>query len=306
MDRQTRAVVQSWLRAHGGVIARNDALSLGLTDDLIASLVDSGEWRRAHAGVYVPANVKPTHRLDVLAAVAALGDGAAASHGSAAWFQKLVDRPPVRPELVVPYGRGGRLKGAVVHRSRCEPMVLRFGGVPCTEPLRTLLDIASSRPAQVDTAVDRALSSGLVRITDLEAATRPGQGGGRRGSVALRGSLLQRGYVGAPQPSVLESRMARLLRGAPIPQPRTEVTLGSFGEYRVDSVFEDVRLVVETNGYVWHFSPEHQAHDHARQNSLVASGCAVLVYTWVQVVRDGQAVLNEIVSVYAQRSQLAG
>ena len=119
------------------------------------------------------------------------------------------------------------------------------------------------------------------------------------GTTALRQVLAERGFVGAPHPSVLESRLLRLCHRYRLPRPAVEMVTGRDGEYRLDLAYADIRLAVEVDGYVWHFTPEHQRRDHARRNRLQASGWRMLVYTWRDVVDEPHRVAREIDALYA-------
>ena len=169
---------------------------------------------------------------------------------------------------------------------RCDqPLVVQiFRGIRCTTPIRTLIDLAAVVPTEaVAAALDRALASRLVRLRDLDDATRAG--GGVRGIAVLRRCLQQRGYVGGPGPSVLESRMARLFTRYRLPKPSAEVVWGDGREYRLDFAYPAIKLAIEVYGYAWHHSPDQLAHDLARQRRLVSAGWTVLAYTWRQLAR---------------------
>lgn len=83
-------------------------------------------------------------------------------------------------------------------------------------------------------------------------------------------------------PSVLLTRMSRLLRRHRLPQPEAEYeVLG--GRYRVDFAWPEARLAVEVDGYATHSSVHAFQENRARQNDLVAAGWTVLRFTWADV-----------------------
>ena len=279
-------------RRNGSVITRSRALQLGATSRLLTELTRSGILVRRHKGVYAVAGSPTDHRLAIRAALAALDTpGAAASHTSAAWLQGLIDHPPTNVHLT-----GGEthrfFRGVVAHRSR-EPVERRpFQGIPCTLPARTLVDLAATAsPTQLADAVDKALAKGIVRIRDLEDEIRKGH---RRGTDHLRRCLDDRGLVAAPTPSVLESRMARLITRYGLPITKSEVVAGPHGEYRIDYANPAKRLAVELYGYTHHSSPDQMAYDHARQRQLTLDGWTVLVFTWQDVTKRPDRVAAEI------------
>lgn len=282
-------------RRHGDVITRRQAVALGATARQLTELAVTGVLVRRFPGVYVLAGVGDDHLVATQAALAALGDpGAVASHFSAAWLQGLVDRPA--PDVHVTAGPVHRhLAGVVVHRSMAPAAVVRrrFQGVPCTLPARTLIDLAASvTAAQLADAVDRALSAAIVRTDDLVAETR--KSGRRRGTDRLRRCLEERGAVNVPAPSVLESRMARLLHHYGLPAARAEMTVGPDGEYRLDYSFPPARVALELYGYAWHHSPAQMTRDLRRQRRLTVDGWKVLIYTWQEVTGEPARVAREI------------
>jgi len=168
-----------------------------------------------------------------------------------------------------------------------------------TDPVRTIIDVAAVAPGLLTTVVDRGLADRLVHISHLEAATQPAADHRQRGVAVLRAHLLERGHLGAPHPSVLESLMMRkVFRRYQLPAPQTEVTAGWFGQYRVDFAYPALKLAIEVDGYVWHSSQAHMDADNARRNHLKTLGWQVLVYTWVQVTRNSEATATEILANY--------
>ena len=290
-------VVVRWAQRHGGIVTRTQALNLGGNDRLLARLVRSATLARCHPGVYVLAGTPASHATAVRAALAALGPDAVASHQSAGWLAGVVERPPGVVHVVVGADHRHHLQGVRVHRCDQPLAVQLFRGVRCTSPVRTLIDLAAVLPAEATAAaLDRALGIRLVRLRDLDDATRAG--GGVRGTAALRRCLEERGYVGGPEPSVLESRMARLMTRYRLPRPGAEVVWGDGREYRLDFAYPDIKLVIEVYGYAWHHSPDQLAHDLARQRRLVSEGWTVLAYTWRQVADDPRGVASEIAAAH--------
>ncbi len=202
---------------------------------------------------------------------------------------------PSRHSVTV--ARSVTLRGASfeVHKPTEYPArVVLWKGIPCTDPLRTLVDLASVGTVRVlDEALDRALAKRLVSFHGIEAELRRSSRQGRRGVGALRAALDRRGVRGAPAPSVLESMVLRLLRSAGVEPSGTEVHVGPDGRYRVDVQLTE-RLVLEFDGYAYHHSPEQKAEDERRRNRLRLAGVTVLVYTWADVRRDGRRVLLEV------------
>jgi hypothetical protein len=285
-------------RRQGQVLTRADIVRLGGHRGNISELLQNDMLRRLQRGVYVLAGTVIDHQIEVRAALAAAGREAVASHGSAAWLQGLVDKPPPEAHITVP-GARRHLRGVVVHRS-AGYRTLPYRGLPCTAPARTLVDLAAVlSPSELADAVDRALSLRLVRFRDLTAETGD-PNGRRRGTDALRRCLDERGYTKVPAPSVLESKMARLFTRYRLPAARPELIAGALGEYRIDYAYPVGRIMVELYGYTHHHSPEQMAGDLARQRKLTLQGWTVLIFTWHDVMGDPAGVARQI------RQALAG
>lgn len=293
---QSKAVgrgLQERFRQSHGVLSRAELLALGVTREQVATRVARGEWE-ALAGRLVRSRAAPDgpeQRLEI--ALRRAGPSAIASYGSAAWLWNI-GKPPERPVLTVGRTGPGRVLGADVHRPlgpvrRCERH-----GFACTDPLRTLVDLAGQLSAgRLDRLLDAAIASHLVSVAALQAEAGRLQSRGRHGPVALREALGRRGFTGAPEPSALERRLLFLLAGAGIVPLGVEVHAGDEGHFRLDVQLSE-RLFVEVDGYAYHWSPEQMAYDARRRNRLGMSGLRVLVYTWRDVIDDGNLVLGEI------------
>jgi hypothetical protein len=276
------------LRTNDALIARWDALAFGLSVTQIHGYLEKGTWERIHRGVYRATSAPRTERQLIRAACLAAGAGATASHRSAAWLWGLVERPPGWPEITVTTAWAPRLQRVRVHRSGDldgTRRILRYG-IPTTTPLRTLVDLGAVVAAPTLTeVVDRALATRLVTLEALTAEMNRLSRRGRRGPGRLRDVLGERGLIGAPSPSVLESRMLRVIVAHKLPVPAVEVIVGPDGDYRLDFAYLEIKLAMEVDGYSWHFTPEQLQRDHERRNKLQNNGWRVLVFTWLDVTR---------------------
>ena len=281
-------------RRQGGVITRVQIFELGGTSRHVTALTRARVLVRIHAGVFVLGGTRIDHQLRVRAAIEAVGPDALASHQSAAWLQGLLDRPPDRVHLTSGPSRQS-VAGVIVHRSQTVVTArLRFRGIECTPPGRTLVDLAATMsPGQLDGAVDRALANGLIRTKDLVALTNAGNGG-RPGVAALRRCLDERGITNVPSPSVLESKMARLMIRYGLPPATPEHVTGEAGEYRIDYAYPVQRVAIECYGYASHRSSEQLRADQARQRKLTLQGWTVIVFTWRDVVNTPAEVARDI------------
>lgn len=286
------------MRRQYSLITLRDALQSGLTKAQVEARVRSGRWVRLHHQIYASASSPATPDRDLLAAYWAAGAGAAASHLSAAWLLDLVPLPPPSPVITVPYQRSVHLRGVTVHRSRdlAQGRLLEKRRVRYTDPLRVLTDLAGELTAEELTPiVDRALSSRLVTTNGLVQEAGRRRRRGRSGPTDLLALLSTRGLTGGPEPSVLEAETMRLFRRWGIPVISRELEVEAGGRYRIDFLVGE-NLVVEVDGYAYHWSPEAKAYDDTRRNRLRAKGFTVLVYDWRAVRREPRRVAKEILT----------
>jgi hypothetical protein len=298
-------------RGQHGVISRADALADGLSRSQVRRRLASGVWLELMPGVFRHAAHPVTPEQQITAAVLSAGPGAVASHQAAAYLWDLLrwQEGGSRPAVSVALPAHPRRYGFDVHRvSDLDwARVCLWKGVECTDPMWTLVDLAGVVDGRLlDLAIDRGLASKLVAVAGLEAEVARRAGRGRPGVGRLRERLEGRGLIGAPQPSVLESRAIRFLRRHRIPVARSEVVLGDGGAYRVDFCLVE-GVMWEVDGYVWHFSPEQMAYDNARRDAIRLSGVELYVDTWHSLARSQPAIAVKLrAAVRMGRRQTAG
>jgi len=301
--------VQAWLSAHYGVISRTEALAAGLTPAQIKSRAQSERWQIVSRGVYhlggAPMGTLARFRVAVLVG----GRDCALSHGSAAWLWGIAGSAEAiqTPTITVPRSRLVRVSGLDIVRSRHAVRAVFRRGLPCTDPIRTIIDCAAGATAEdLDDLVDRALARKIVRHERLlKSVVASTDFRHHRGRPRLVARFKARGVTGSPHPSVLESRMGRLLRRHRIPEPRAELWWGPDRSYRLDFAFPEVRLVIEVDGYAGHFAPEKQRYDRRRDQRLRRAGWTVLRYDWWEVTYDAARVAQEIAGIYRELAAVA-
>lgn len=276
-----------------GVVARSQVRAAGVSASMERDRIGAGEWDRPARGVVrlVGAPVSEEQRLMV--ALLGAGPAAVVSHQSAAWLWGLLPAP-ARHAVTVPRNADGHVPGADVHRLTDFPTQVSWTKrFPCTNPLRTLVDLAGVVPSdQLDEAVDRALARKLVTVEGLEAEMERLSRPGRKGVRPFRRALRRRGLVVPPHPSVLESRALRLLAQGGIIPVAVEVVTGEDGRFRLDSMLVP-GVAMEVDGHRYHSTPEQKAADERRRNEIRLSGTFLLVYDWYAVTREGRRVLTE-------------
>jgi predicted transcriptional regulator of viral defense system len=238
--------------------------------------------RRMHAGVFADNSAPRTWAQRVLAAVFAGGDGAVASHVTAAALHGFPDAVQDRIEVSVPSRRNPRLRGVPLHRVALESYdVTRVGPIPVTTVARTLVDCCGLLSLG---QVARALDDALVRQrTTLWAVQRSldGLGSGRlRRRSMLQALLDERDPVVQQAESRPEIRVYRALVRAGLPAPVLQhpVTVDGW-RFRLDLAYPHARLGIEYQGFDAHRSRTAQDHDFRRHRLLTTAGWTLLFVT---------------------------
>jgi very-short-patch-repair endonuclease len=296
-------VLEIAARQHG-VVTRTQLLAAGLTPRAIQGRLESGRMRSLHRGVYLMGPLEPP-RARELAAVLACGGGARASHRTAAGLWELAPRPqaalPV--EVKVPGHRVIRRPGIRAYRTlglevRAPATV---DGVPTTDPIETLLDLAVVVGGpDLERTVARAERSRLITLQDLSAAVE--QHPGRRGLGTLR-SLLGADDGPAFTRSDLEDRFRDAVRRFQLPEPRFNSRVHG---YEVDCYWPEVGLVVELDGAAYHRSWQSQQNDRRRDSDLATRGIHVIRITWDHLARETDPTLARVAQVLAVRRDRLG
>jgi len=173
-------------------------------------------------------------------------------------------------------------------------------GIPVTSPVLTLVDLATMLDrAALTAAVNEADRLGLLDPETLREALEEHRG--RRGVRRLRELLDCETFVLTD--SELERMLVPIALRAGLGKPETQVWLNGF---RVDFVWPELRLVVETDGLTYHRTPAQQARDRVRDQAHAASGWTVLRFTHAQVRFDPGHVEATLRAILHRREGAAG
>lgn len=266
-------------RQQYGVVARSQLVDLGLSDRAIKHRIAKGRLHIIERGVYAVGRPILGQPGKWMAAVLGGGPGAVLSHRSAAalWGICVDQGGPI--SITVPV-KGGRLRPALdVHRRpglRQSDTTTRHR-IPVTTIVCTLIDIALDlNPSRLERAINEADRLDLVdpptlleRLDDYTA--QPGVG-------RLRETLGQRTF--RLTDSELERRFLQLVATARVPMPQTRQHVNGF---KVDFLWPDLGLVVETDGLRYHRTPAQQARDRLRDQVHTAAGLTPLRFSHAQV-----------------------
>lgn len=283
-----------------GLVSRQQLLAAGIGRGAISRMLASGWLLPEHRGVYSVAYRSKQPFARETAAVLAIGPDAVLSHRSAAFVWGMCPATSdASVEVIVPTRSAHRRDGIVAHRTnRLERLETRMHeGLPVTSPARTAVDIAAELTVrELERAVDEALIRRLARYSQLRAAAS--QAKGRRGGPLLNALLDHRGAPTVTR-SQAEERFLELVRKAGLPEPEVNVRLHG---YEVDFFWREQKVVVEVDGYTYHATRSAFERDRAKDASLIAAGILVLRITWLQMEREGLAVVVRVAQTLARRS----
>jgi very-short-patch-repair endonuclease len=278
-----------------GVFTRSQARSQGWSDGRQRRLMDSGLW--------VPVTSHVLRHRDVVvgpwqrARAVWLTGGMVVSHDTAGQLWGLLASDGLHGTSV-----SSRRTTAVVTRRADLPSAdsVDVDGMRVTTPPRTVTDLLCTLEplASVAMACD-ALSQGILTTADVRSAADSAMG--RHG--AARARFVARTCAGRPH-SVLEWHFHRRV-GALGAGWRFNTSVydaeGKIGD--VDAVHEGTRIVVELDGQQFHGPDRFQA-DRTRDQRLAAVGYVVLRFTWDDLTRRPDDVIERIRRTMSHRARL--
>jgi hypothetical protein len=288
-----------------GVVDLSQLSNVDLTQRAAEYRANQGDLHRMHRGVYAVSH-RAIGQLGALrAAVLACGEGAVVSHGTAAAFWGLRDQWPVLIDVTGGRQAGRKLDGIRCRRCRypTQDEIVSRKGIPYTSPARTQVDLAGmlSTPSQ-RRMVERAAVLKLLDLAALDRAMKNAKG--RRGISTLLMILEDWRTEDGSVPDVLsdfEALVLPQLIAMGLPRPACNETLEVDGErFMVDFLWEEQRVIVETDGEGTHGTPVAFQRDRYRDQVLVAAGYRVARATWDQMRDELEGVVRRIARTLAQ------
>lgn len=288
--------LESWAERHDGLIVKRQARA-EVGDRTVRRRLEEGIWRQDRRGVIVVNGTPPTWRQAVRGGLLAC-PGALASHVTTL---ELFDAPvPARLghgiHVLTLLDRVVALDGIVHHRTGHLPEcdVTERHGIPCTSPLRAVLDSSGSLTVrELGEIVDDLCRRRILRIEPLRERVVELRAAPGRSVRTLRAVLAGRLADFDPGESSLESRIARLIATGRIVRPAQQHKV-SFGDarYRLDFAWPEQKVYLEGNGFGFHRYGSDLDRDARRQNLLVADGWRPIEITWRMTDREILATLR--------------
>lgn len=302
---EVRCLLQA--ERNGGVISRNQARQLGLTDKMVGRLLSSGRWEQPFPGALWPAGTPHAWEGRLRAAVVAAGDTAAASHRSAA---KLWGFEGLESEDVIEITTSRRIRwsGVVIHRAETSQReTTRVRGIRSSTATQVLLELGSVvPPSRLEAALDSALIQGLTSIPYLGRKLAENGGRGKRGVGPLK-ELLRARVDHAPRQSELERMfMKRVVRRHRLEVPAVQFPVTD-GERKmaIDFAYPDRLVGIELLGWRFHSGRTKWERDLARHNRLAARDWLVLYFSWSDVMQRPEWVAARIRDALRGRNALS-
>ncbi|MDQ2722233.1 MAG: hypothetical protein M3Y19_02855 [Actinomycetota bacterium] len=267
-----------------GLITRPSALAV-VSAHTVGNATQRGRLCGLQHGVYVSAKqsigpeVRAAAALQVLYPVPGV-----VSHHTAARLHRIPAPETAREHVVV--ARAHRRKNHArlyVHTGDVDTAdQVMVDGIMATAPARTVIDLCRT-VQRVDGAwaVDRALNLHLVSAETLQQAMMRLQ---RAPGMRQARALCETADAGSQSPLETRGRLALLDGG--LPRPESQIRLqGVEGVVYLDLGYREAKLGIEFDGRAVHERPEALLADRWRQNSVLGLGWRLLRFTWFDVVR---------------------
>lgn len=299
------------IQAQDGVVAREQALTHGLTPRAIAYRLAAGHWGLLLPDVYLTHPGGTNRRQLLVAALLYAGPSAAIDAVDACHFHGVhACRPdPHRVHVVVPWGAPVRSHGFVVVRRTTRPF-----DIETTDRLRYLEAAAAvvatarslDQPRQVIALMSDAVQRGIVDYQALLCAHLNGPP--RRARLTDQALLqLRAGIRSAPEAAFRELAEASRVLPPLLYNPLLRLPNGRL--ISPDALDIDAAVVHETNGRVAHAREDLFEDMQERHDAMTAAGLVVLHNAPRRIAEHGYAVIAEFEkchALYAGRGLPAG
>jgi predicted transcriptional regulator of viral defense system len=305
------ALVELAIRQHG-VFSLDQIAELGLSPSAARDRVASGRLHRIHHSVY---SVVPLTLLGrngrYMAAALACGPEAVLSYRCAAALHEIRRTARTNIDVTIP-GRSPRKHAGIdVHRSTTltPEDVTAVHGVPCTTVARTMLDLAQvikGRP--LERALDQAE---ILQLLDLDALLGQIERNRARPAAKRLQAVLDQHYIGStPTWSELEEALLAACRRAKLPMPEVNALIDPHDSdptaIRVDFVWREQRVIVETDGHRTHSTRRAFEEDRLRDQRLAVAGWVVIRITWRQLTQRPSEVTDRIARLLSRQRAARG
>ena len=284
--------IRTTLATHQGVTSSRKLAALGVSRAEVGRAVRAGELVRVRrnclvdGGIWREAKPWDKHALRARAVMAGLpaGHTAALSHHSALAVRGVaLHGVDDRVHLVhVGEGRGRSDDVVAGHRPIQESLVETHEGIRMATPAIACLQVAAQFGVEAGlVSADDALHAGILSVADLEAAERA-----LSPSTWSRSPRQMIALADRRMESAAESRARWAFQMLGFRQPTPQVCIhdedGVFVG-RVDFLYEDLKLIIEVDGFEKYKSKADLIAEKAREDRLRELGYAMVRLTWADL-----------------------
>jgi very-short-patch-repair endonuclease len=280
---------------HHGLVTLAAAQRLGVGTSSWYRAIDSGHLEQLYPTIARVFGSPRTFHQRALAAVWMVGPMAMTSHRTSAVLYGVHRPDDEFIDVMVPNRRRRSVpRNIILHRPRVQhdlrPLV-RFG-VPTTNPMRMLLDLAAVDESSIEAALVHILSSKMASPSAIRSAIERHSIPGRHGTVRLRDALEAVLASDLPPDSELEVHFRAFL--AKFNLPAVEFHAVVIG-YELDFLVTGTTVIIECDGWGTHGLDRDQfEYDRTRDAELIAAGYHVVHVTWRGVMNRSQRVADQI------------
>ncbi len=282
-----------------GTFSREQARTLGVSDDQLRSRVTSGFLTQPGPSVFRLPGASDSPIAALRALVIDVGGDVVASRHTAAALHGF-DGYTLAAPFDLSIGRGRRVTriGHRIHQV-CELEPIDRGSesdIPVTRATRTLIELArTDSDEQIRIALDSGLRDGKLSEEALHRRIVALRRSGRYGVPTLLRVIEGKEAVTGAH-SWLEREFLRIVVAAGLPRPVPQAVLTRAGDrlVRVDFHFVGTPVVVEVLGYTWHASKAQLRRDTERMNALLDRGFRPYQFTYESIVEQPARVVVDV------------
>jgi very-short-patch-repair endonuclease len=256
-------------RQHGAV----KGSQLGLSPAGVAEWVRVGRLHRKYRGVYAYGLPYLAREGEYMAALLAAGDGAVLAGMAVAAHLRIAKWVPGEIDVLVPKPRKSQPGFRARTCRNLDPRdIVIVDRIPVTTVARMLVDLSDCKDAE-ELAFLMHEAAYLGKFSPEATRASMARANGRRNLGRLEEALELHRSGSAGTRSRLEKRFRRLVKGAGLPAPRSNIVVNGF---EVDLYWPG--LCVEIDGPP-HARPRSKVDDRIRDAALRAAGYTVLRFS---------------------------
>jgi hypothetical protein len=266
----------------GGLLGRQQAIDLGLSEAAIRHRVESGVWTSIHKGLYRVTGMSGGFREALTAAMAILPDPTI-SHESAAEIHQIPYVVRSKAVVTVHSRTTHDFPGVTVHRSLdlIEHHRRRIGDYMTTTVPRTLVDLAATMHRKaLANALDEELASGRTDIEEIHQVFKEVARPGRTGSKLMRGLLAERLNDELVTASRLEKVGMSVFEAVGLPRPNWQYPAPWDPTNRIDFAWPHVCVGCECDSKRCHSRLADFQTDRNRDNLALFHNWRIFRFTW--------------------------